>query len=304
MAATRKSSTYVDPVTGKTPAQLRAEQDAVLRTRRIGELDAAVNTAETAEDLARATQERDDFYTDERIANAERAAEAAGANAEKSVNDLVAQFNRGSITAEKFKTDLRAIIGGDMGDELGAAFSVGFNEAFQAALAQANLLAQAAYRAVTGTGGGETTNPAALIPGEEKALKAWKQRRANFIEALGEAKPGGKWKDKATRDAFLKRWKAADLKEWERENKAPKVSQLAEGGILRRAVLAGEAGREAVIPLDANAGRVALARAMSDAGAGGGRGPVTINLTFEGVLDAREAARRIQPELQRIVSLI
>jgi hypothetical protein len=47
-----------------------------------------------------------------------------------------------------------------------------------------------------------------------------------------------------------------------------------------------------------------LAQAVTDAGAQGtGRGPAVINLTFNGVLDAREAARVLQPELNRIVSV-
>jgi hypothetical protein len=86
--------------------------------------------------------------------------------------------------------------------------------------------------------------------------------------------------------------------------KKPKTTKMARGGILRRAVIAGEAGPEAVIPLtSARAGRM-LAQAVTDAGAQGtGRGPAVINLTFNGVLDAREAARVLQPELNRIVSV-
>lgn len=334
MAATRKSSTYVDPLTGKTPAQLRSAQDKILRDRRVAEMDAAVVSATAAktaaeaaqnaadgedarrdaaekvtqatEELLRAQQERDDFYTEERIANAEAAAQAAGANAEKSINDLTAQFNRGSISAEQFRDQLRGIIGGDMGDELGAAFSVGFNEAFQAALNQAALLARAAFATVTGTGGGETLDPMTVNAAEQSKYKAWTTRRDNFTKALAKAKPGGKWPNEKAHDDFVKKWKADDLAEWLRENKPPPRSTvaLAGGGILRRAILAGEAGPEAVIPLDGGAGRRALARAMMDSGRMGGGGATVINLTFNGVLDAREAARRIQPELDKIVSLI
>jgi hypothetical protein len=42
---------------------------------------------------------------------------------------------------------------------------------------------------------------------------------------------------------------------------------------------------------------------MRDAGAMQGGGTRVVNVTFNGVLDAREAARRLQPELDRIVSL-
>jgi hypothetical protein len=285
---------------------MRAAQDKVLRDRREAELKAARDAEGTDEEKAAAQLALDDFYTEERIANAEAAAEAAGTNAQKSVDDLVAQFNRGSISADEFRTKLRGIVGADMGDELGAAFGTAFNEALQNALAQAELLARKAFQSVTGTGGGETVNPAETAAAEQRAYAAWAKRRDNFTDALAKAKPGGKWKSAKVRDDFIKKWKADDLAEWQRRNTPPPRSTLplAAGGILRRAVLAGEAGPEAVIPLDGARGRTVLARAMRDAGAAGGRGPVTINLTFQGVLDAREAARRIQPELDRIVSLI
>ena len=64
--------------------------------------------------------------------------------------------------------------------------------------------------------------------------------------------------------------------------------------------LIGEAGREAVVPLDNPIGIRALAEAMQMAGS---RGGTVVNLTFNGVLDAREAARVIQPELNRLVSV-
>lgn len=80
---------------------------------------------------------------------------------------------------------------------------------------------------------------------------------------------------------------------------------LARGGIVTGPTNAiiGEAGPEAVLPLSGNRGRMALAAAMREAGGGGMGGGTVINLTFNGVLDAREAARVIQPELNRIISL-
>ena len=304
LAGQRRASQYVDPITGMTPAAMRAAQDKVLAERRRGELDAAVRSAQTEEDRVAAQRDLDDYDTEQRISNAEAAAEAAGANAQKSVDDLVAQFNRGSISAEQFRAQLTNIVGGDMGDELGAAFSVGFNEAFQAALAQAALLARDAFKKVTGAGGDETVNPMVTNTSEQAAYKAWTVRRDAFRKALAAAKPGGKWKSDKVRDAFLKKWKADDMDEWVREHRPPERSVgLADGGILRRAVFAGEAGPEAVIPLDGARGRTVLARAMRDAGAMQGGGTRVVNVTFNGVLDAREAARRLQPELDRIVSL-
>jgi len=81
------------------------------------------------------------------------------------------------------------------------------------------------------------------------------------------------------------------------------VKPLADGGILRRAVLAGEAGREAVIPLDANAGRVALARAMSDAGAGNMGGTTIVVNVAGNEFSAEDFARKVAPELRRQIAL-
>lgn len=90
----------------------------------------------------------------------------------------------------------------------------------------------------------------------------------------------------------------------------PRIPELARGGIVTNptTALVGERGAEAVVPLTGNRGRQYLARVLADVErdrpmATGGRGPVVINLTFNGVLDAREAARVIQPELNRIVTL-
>ena len=83
----------------------------------------------------------------------------------------------------------------------------------------------------------------------------------------------------------------------------PKAKKAAGGAYLRRAIIAGEAGPEAILPLEGSTSRRVLARAMQDAGGVGAGGGTVINLTFNGVLDAREAARVIQPELNRIVTL-
>ena len=78
---------------------------------------------------------------------------------------------------------------------------------------------------------------------------------------------------------------------------------MALGGLVTgptRAVI-GEAGREAVVPLDNPVGVRALSEALSMAGAGGS-GSV-INLTFNGVLNAQDAARVLRPEIDRLVRL-
>ena len=178
LIATRKSSTYVDPVTGKTPAQLRGEQDKVLRDRREGELKAARDTAATAEDRDRAQRDLDDFYTEERIANAERAAEDSGANAEKSVDNLVAQFNRGSISADQFRTELSNLIGAPLGDELGAAFSSAFSAALSNITAQVDALNVGRYGGERGVGDSGVVNPQDVADEEAATASAEAKERA------------------------------------------------------------------------------------------------------------------------------
>ena len=77
---------------------------------------------------------------------------------------------------------------------------------------------------------------------------------------------------------------------------------LARGGLVTgpTRALIGEAGREAVVPLDNPIGIRALAEAMHMAGS---RGGTVVNLTFNGVLDAKDAARVLRPELDRLVRL-
>jgi len=85
------------------------------------------------------------------------------------------------------------------------------------------------------------------------------------------------------------------------DNTFGKQYGLARGGLVTgpTRALIGEAGREAVIPLDNATGINALADAMTMAGGGG----MTVNLTFNGVLDAKDAARMLRPELDRLVRL-
>ena len=299
LIAQRRSSTYVDPITGQTPAAMRAAQDKVLRDRREAELKAARDAEGTAEEKAAAQQALDDFYTEERITNAERAADAAGANAERSMNDLVTQFNQGTISADQFKTRMQELIGAPLGDEVGAAFSAAFSAAIANVTAQVDALNVGRFGGERGVGDSGVVKPQA-VEDEEKAARPY-PNGANL----------GPWSDKQTRDRAFNAL-SAEVKARAGKTKTGKegsykygikVNKLAEGGILRRAVLAGEAGPEAVIPLDGSRGRTALARAMRDAGAMQGGGTRVVNVTFNGVLDAREAARRLQPELDRIVSL-
>lgn len=87
--------------------------------------------------------------------------------------------------------------------------------------------------------------------------------------------------------------------------KGQKAKEMATGGILRRAVLAGEAGPEAVIPLTSTRAGKMLAQAVRDAGGSSAGTATVVNVTVNGVMstDVREFARQIKPELDRVISL-
>ena len=118
----------------------------------------------------------------------------------------------------------------------------------------------------------------------------------------------GPWGTIAQRDAAFAKLAAATKKRAVKTKVGSKfgitVKALADGGIIQRAILAGEAGPEAVIPLTGSAGRNALARAMEDASAQAGGGGMVINLTVHGVMagDMREFAQRLKPELARVLT--
>jgi hypothetical protein len=303
LIASRRSSTYVDPITGQTPAAMRAAHDLVLRNRREDDLKAARRAAGTAEEITAAQQALDDFYTEERITNAERAADEAGASAERSMNDLVTQFNRGTISADQFKTEMQKLIGAPLGDEVGAAFSAAFNAAIANVTAQVDALNVGRFGGERGVGDSGVVNPQATA--DEEAAAAAAARRYPKGANLGP------WADKQARDrAFA----ALDADTKARAGKTRtgkegsykygiKVKPLADGGILRRAILAGEAGPEAVIPLDGSRGRTVLARAMRDAGGMVSGAPTIVVNVAGNEFSAEEFARKVSPELRRLIAL-
>ena len=138
-------------------------------------------------------------------------------------------------------------------------------------------------------------NPAQILD----PVANWTARRdAAFKDFLVDAQqpgsPGGRSVTAAERRRIEQR--KAD---WLKSNERP----AALGGIFTGPVnsLVGEAGDEAVIPLERPSGRQALAEALQLAG--GGRNGTVINLTFNGVMNAKDAARMLRPELDRLVRL-
>ena len=136
---------------------------------------------------------------------------------------------------------------------------------------------------------------AAQAASPERPTDTWDQAIANVRanlesqwdekgEAWQKANPKGPWVNKK-----LNAWKKASAKRY--------GVALAAGGIVTDPTVAlmGEAGREAVIPLEGPRAKRMLR--------GSGMGGTVVNLTLNGVLDAKDAARMLRPELDRLVRL-
>ena len=307
----------------------RAARERLMIDRQRMELQEAVQSSRTRADRVRAQQALADFEADQHLArleemaraeeaaNAKRAADGEAAaqkaadDAQSNINNLVAQFNTGTIGADDFHAQLTALLGAgfgeNLGDEFGSAFALNFRTALDDVRSQVNEFARVTEQAF-GLAPGSLVSPFDVRQGARsevnriqaegfsKADENWRKSRGAFIRALQAAQKKNK---KAKVNDF------SNVKQWEVANPRPvKPTPLAAGGILRRAILAGEAGPEAVIPLTGSLGRNALARAMEDAGAQAGGGGMVINLTVHGVMagDVREFAQRLKPELARVLT--
>jgi len=258
------------------------------------ELEKRITEAETNEEKKRAQIEYDEFLDTLRWESVEKDADA---HAQK-IDDLGSQFARGEISAETFQTRLNDLIGGATGESYGQQFVERWVSALQSALAPVQAIIANALGGLTGAAPVEGPQPEAA---PEKDTGGLYPQGRDF----------GPWRDKAQRDRAFSQL-SPDLKKRAGKTRTGKegnyrygitIRPLAEGGILSRAILAGEAGPEAVIPLTGTRGRDYMARVMQDVSRRTGGGTRVVNVTFTGVLDAKEAARRIKPEIDRIVSL-
>lgn len=287
-------------------ASLAADQLA----RQKGSLEDAITAAEseenakraalaTAEDQAAAQKELDDaikatsdartalsdFNRQQEIENLRATVEADRVANEDKINNLAGRFAAGKISAEQFNAELDALIGGETGASLGDAFALQFTLALEAIKTQMKEIQKIA--------GGDSVAAQAASP--ERPTDTWDQAIANVRanlesqwddkgEAWQKANPKGPWVNKK-----LNAWKKASAKRY--------GVALAAGGIVTDPTVAlmGEAGREAVIPLEGPRAK----RMLRGTGMGG---PV-VNLTLNGVLDAKDAARMLRPELDRLVRL-
>lgn len=263
------------------------------------ELEKRITEAGTTEERTRAQIEYDEFLDSLTWARVENEADAH----QQSIDDLGSQFERGLISADTYKTELEKLIGGDVGATNGQLFGERWLSAFEKALGTGpgSPLAAIIANALGGlTGAAPIEGPQAEAEPEKAEPTARYPNGATL----------GPWRTKADRDrAFT----ALDADTKRRAGKTRsgtegnyrygiKVNPLADGGILRRAILAGEAGPEAVIPLTGARGREYMARVMQDVGRRSGAGAVVVNVAGN-EFSAEEFARKIGPELRRQLAL-
>jgi len=263
--------------------RLKDEADAREKAR----LTEAVAMAATDEDRATATRELNDYIDNQTADRLDAEVKETQATNQQKIDDLIQSFNNGTIGAQQFATDLNAIIGQDFGDSLGIAFVAGFKGALANLVTEIQGIASGAagVQAPAGsTVAGAQSDVAIAARDAENAkrqaayeskLSAWERKRDARRDAAeqfrrGENTPGGSKITPAEQREIN-----AIMSDWAEANKKPvKPTMLAAGGILKRQVFtAGEAGREAVIPLGSSEAMNILRQAV-----GGGGGGATYNI--------------------------
>ena len=275
----------------------KSQEAAAIRKRLKDEADArekarlteAVAMATTDEDRATATRELNDYIDNQTADRLDSEVKATQDANQRKIDDLIQSFNNGTIGAQQFATDLNAIIGQDFGDSLGIAFVAGFKGALANLVTEIQGIASGAagVQAPAGsTVAGAQSDVAIAARDAENAkrqaayetkLAAWQKRQDAYRDKLekaarGEGTPG---KDNITQAEVVAINKA--LIAWGvGANKKPvRPTPLAAGGILKRQVFtAGEAGREAVIPLGSSEAMGIMRDAL------GGGGGTTYNLVI------------------------
>jgi hypothetical protein len=258
----------------KEAARLRKQQKDQQEARERARLTLVRDSAATDEELAQAKQDLADFELEINATAAEdRVAIAQSAN-QRSIDALIESFNQGTISAKKFESDLNGIIGADRGGELGAAFAGAFKRELESIVAAANDIQSIINKSgkdklpITGGMGTPAGDAARAAHAEWKSARAARLKTARDARRTKESSSGTKID--ADEQVEIDRIMAAY------DKKNPEPIRMAAGGILKRQVFtAGEAGREAVIPLGSSEAMGIMRDAL-----GGGGGGTTYNLVI------------------------
>ena len=190
---------------------------------------------------------------------------------QQAIDDLIASFNRGTISAQDFSNSLDAIIGANRGAELGMAFADGFAGALQEVINAAKDI-----QSVVTAAGGRPITAAPGTPAADAARAAhaeWKSARAARLKTARDARRT-KESDGGTKITPAEQKRIDEIMD-AYDKKNPEPIRMAAGGILKRQVFtAGEAGREAVIPLGSSEAMGIMRDAL------GGGGGTTYNLVI------------------------
>lgn len=278
----------------KRAAEIRKQQKSEAATREGNRLQLVKDSATTDEELAQANQDLQDFKLEqEAIAAEDRVALAQSTN-QRAIDDLIESFNQGTISAQTFAADLNAIIGANRGAELGAAFAGAFGRELQSIIAAANDIQSVINRGgqnlpITGETGTPAGDAARAAHAEWKTARDARLKKARDARRTKESDGGTKITDAEQNqiDKIMAGYDKAN----------PEPIRMASGGILKRQVFtAGEAGREAVIPLGSSEAMGIMRDAL-----GGGGGGSTYNLVINAGLGTNpdELGRVIVESIKR-----
>jgi len=254
----------------KQAAAIRAQQKADAAAREKARLESAVATAQTADERKQAEQDLNDFLLEQEATRLEDSVAQQQSANQRAIDDLIESFNRGNISATAFSAGLDAIIGAQRGGELGIAFAGAFGRGLESIKGAANDIQNVIDRYGVGNLPITADKPTpAMDAAKTAALNQWKDDRAARLKIARDArkKDGITEAEQAEIDDIMKRW--------DKNHPKPPVA-MAAGGILKRQVFtAGEAGREAVIPLGSSEAMGIMRDAL-----GGGGGGSTYNLVI------------------------
>jgi hypothetical protein len=282
--------------------EIRKQQKKEEAAREEADLRRRIAESETAEERADAQRDLDDFLLEQEAQRLEDSIEQQqNANA-RAIDDLVESFNRGELSAEQFSAALEDIIGPNRGAELGIGFAGAFGRAIEDLIARVKDIFAIVGTGVPIAGGGAAPVRESAEAAYQEALEDWKNRRDNRRKQATdfrkrEASDGG------TKITEREKKEIEDImRAWNKRNPRPQRAAygLAMGGILKKTVFAaGEAGPEAVIPLESPSAMSMLSEALNGGGRRGGGGDIYLTVNAGLGTNPDELSRVIVDSIKR-----
>lgn len=281
---------------GMLPADILKEQRRLEDARLKTEEDRLRAALETAEDKTQAQLDLDEFLLNKEITLRDRSIADQQATDKQAVDSLVDRFNQGLISADQFYAELQGIIGPAQGDALGAGMGSAFVNSFKLAVEEIKKVVADIF-AVVGLGETIAATPGLGAVGQalqsenqrrfDEAMDAWTKERDRIQQRLDNRRERAKRKDSPQGEKISpgEKKEIDDLIAELNRHRAKKPQRaaygLAMGGILKKTVFAaGEAGPEAVIPLESPSAMSMLSEALNAGGSrrgGGGDIYLTVN---------------------------